>query len=143
MLPANMSRGDILGGSDHLTMAVVARLRDKDGASLASGIAVQKELAEKTGARESLAMICAILDRLEKRAFLTSKASDRDGRKRVFTLTPSGEDALLAARNAIDAVWSDLRVDKKKRPRLNLRIATQTGKAAPSAKVDALKQRRC
>jgi PadR family transcriptional regulator PadR len=106
-------RSIILGDTDHMVSAAVAQLKDSDSAlSYASGLTVVKEIESRTGRQFSIGTICATLDRLEKRGFLTSEVSDRDGRrpKRFYYLTGEGQKALLEARHAVDSIWKGLKL---------------------------------
>jgi PadR family transcriptional regulator PadR len=109
---------DILGGSAHLVMAAIVRLKDH-----AAGDAVRKEIATTTKHPVSIGTVCATLNRLEKAGHLTSDVSDRDGRrpKRFYHLTETGQDALVEARKAVDSIWKGLSVRDVKRQPLNLK----------------------
>jgi PadR family transcriptional regulator PadR len=108
---------DILGGSAHLVMAAVVRLKDH-----AAGDAVRKEIETTTKQPVSIGTVWATLNRLEKAGHLASDVSDRDGRrpKRFYHLTESGQDALVQARQAVDSIWKGMSIRDVKRPSLNL-----------------------
>jgi PadR family transcriptional regulator, regulatory protein PadR len=106
-----MERQKLLAGFEHLVLGVVPPLKDGEtGSSLASGVAVRKEIVKRTGDSVSLGAVYTTLDRLEKKGFLTSEVSDRVGNRpmRFYLLTGEGQKALLRARQAINAVWEGL-----------------------------------
>jgi DNA-binding PadR family transcriptional regulator len=106
-----MAQNAVLGGREYLVLAAVPRLRDTDlDVSLASGVAVQKEIERQTGRLISIGSVCTTLDRLEKKKLLTSDVSDRDGRrpKRFYSLSEPGHKTLVEAKRASDAMWKGL-----------------------------------
>jgi DNA-binding PadR family transcriptional regulator len=108
-----MPRHEVLG-CGYFALVATARLKDKKtGASLASGVAVRKEIEATAKRRYGIGTVCAALDRLEKAGFIESDISDRDGRrpKRFYSLTSQGHAALLEAREESNAIWHQLRLD--------------------------------
>jgi PadR family transcriptional regulator PadR len=106
-----MAKQSILAGFEHLVLGVVAPLKDNEtGHSLASGVAVRKEIIAKTGRSVSIGAVYTALVRLEKKRFLTSEVSDRVGNRpmRFYLLTGDGKKALLESRQAINAIWEGL-----------------------------------
>jgi PadR family transcriptional regulator PadR len=104
---------DVLGGFEHLVLASAARLKDGPfGVSRASGLAVRNEIDAKTGRNVSVGAVSNTLDRLERKGYLTSEISDRDGRrpKRYYSLTGTGAAALVEARKVIESIWQGLEV---------------------------------
>jgi PadR family transcriptional regulator PadR len=126
MMPENMGKNDILGGFEHLVLAAAARLRDKESAvSRASGNSVTEEIGAKTERQVSIGAVCTTLDRLERKGFLKSDIGEQDGRRprRYYSLTESGQHALLEALHAVESIWDGLTLEGDKRPRLNLKAA--------------------
>jgi PadR family transcriptional regulator PadR len=106
-----VARNEIRGGSEHLVLTAVPRLKDTDlNVSRASGVSVKKEIEQQTGRSMSIGYICTTLDRLEKRGLLKSEVSDRDGRrpKRFYSLTKPGQEALIEAKQASESMWNGL-----------------------------------
>ena len=98
-------------GSLELTaLLAVARLGDD-----AYGLAVRRELLERTGRDYSVGAVYTTLQRLEDKGLLASHASEpipvRGGRsRRHFRLTAAGMRALRDAQRETAALWSGLRV---------------------------------
>lgn len=95
-----------LGSFELAALLAVARLGDN-----AYGLAVRRDLTERTGRDYSVGAVYTTLQRLEDKGLLTSYSSDplpvRGGRsRRHFTITGAGARALRAAeRNAV-AMWA-------------------------------------
>lgn len=98
-------------GSLELTaLLAVARLADD-----AYGLAVRRELHERTGRDYSVGAVYTTLQRLEDKGLLTSSTSDplpvRGGRsRRHFRLTAAGMRVLREARRETAALWSGVRI---------------------------------
>ena len=106
-----MPRGEYLGEFEQMVMLAVARLEDD-----AYGVAILDELLERTGHEAAVASVYAALDRLERRAFVSSRRGSptnvRGGRaKKYFRLEPAGIIALERSRRALDALWDGLSLD--------------------------------
>ena len=95
-----------LGSFELAALLAVARLGDD-----AYGLAVRRDLTERTGRDYSVGAVYTTLQRLEDKGLLTSHFSDplpvRGGRsRRYFTITGAGARALRTAeRNAV-AMWA-------------------------------------
>ncbi|MGI8508212.1 MAG: PadR family transcriptional regulator [Gemmatimonadaceae bacterium] len=94
-----------LGTLELAALLAVTRLGDD-----AYGLAVRRDLAERTGRDYSVGAVYTTLQRLEAKGFLTSHASDplpvRGGRsRRHFTLTGAGGRALREAKRHTASVW--------------------------------------
>jgi DNA-binding PadR family transcriptional regulator len=94
-------------GSLELTILLaVARLGDE-----AYGVAIRRDLAERTGREHSIGAVYTTLQRLEDKGLLTSRASEplpvRGGRsRRHFTLTGAGAQALRDAQQHAASIWA-------------------------------------
>ncbi len=106
-----MPRGEYLGEFEQMVMLCVARLEEG-----AYGIAILEEMQHRTGVEVAVASVYAALDRLERRAFVTStigaSTPERGGRaKRYFRLESAGAYALTRSRSALDSLWDGLEID--------------------------------
>ena len=77
------------------------------------GVTVHTELERRTKRRVARGAVYMTLDRLEKKALLTSRLTDptpeRGGRaKRCYTVTPPALGALRASRRALMRLWEGL-----------------------------------
>ena len=103
-----MPRGEYLGEFEQMVMLAVARLGEG-----AYGMAILDEIVGRTGADVAVGSVYSALDRLERRAYVSSEVGEptpeRGGRaKRFFSIEPAGAFALTRARTAIDALWEGL-----------------------------------
>ena len=97
---------ETLGTLELAVLLGVARLGDD-----AYGLAVRRDLAERTGHDYSVGAVYTTLQRLEDKGLLTSRTSDpvpvRGGRsRRHFMLTGAGVTALREAERRAAAVWA-------------------------------------
>ena len=95
-----------LGTLELAALLAVARLGDD-----AYGLAVRRDLAQRTGRDYSVGAVYTTLQRLEDKGLLTSRASDplpvRGGRsRRHFAVTGAGAHALRDAERHAAAVWA-------------------------------------
>jgi DNA-binding PadR family transcriptional regulator len=103
-----------LGDLDLLVLLALLRL-GADG----YGVAVQREIAERTGRETALGAVYAALNRLEARGLVAAKLGPptpvRGGRrKKLYVVLPSGREAVREA-------WNDLRaLTRGIAPRLGL-----------------------
>ena len=98
----------VLGTLELSTLLAVARLGDG-----AYGLAVRRDLAERTGRDYAVGAIYTTLQRLEDKGLLTSRASEplpvRGGRsRRRFAVTGAGAQALRDAERHAAAIWADV-----------------------------------
>ena len=98
-------KGDHLGELEELVLLAVYGLAEN-----AYGGAVVERLEATAGRKASLGAIYSALDRLERKACLTSRVGgatpERGGRrKRLFTITPTGEETLARLRESRRAMW--------------------------------------
>lgn len=97
-------KGNHLGELEELVLLTVGSLFDK-----AYGVAVMDELRTSANRDMNISAIHAVLRRLEEKGLLNSRmggsTNERGGRrKRLFTLTKSGKQAIdetIAVRNAL------------------------------------------
>jgi PadR family transcriptional regulator, regulatory protein PadR len=97
-----------LGELELMVLLAIVRLGDE-----AYGVPISKELLRLAGRELALASIYAALNRLEKKAFVTSSLGDptpeRGGRaKRYFRATPGGLRALRTTRAALINLWNGI-----------------------------------
>ncbi len=102
-------KGERLGEFEELALLAVGALGDA-----AYGIAIQDVLETETRREASLGAVYAALDRLERKGLVASALGEvtpeRGGRrKRLFTITGAGVDALQTARDTRDALWAAAR----------------------------------
>ena len=95
-----------LGEMELMVLLAVVRLGENG-----YGVPISKELLILAGRDVALGSIYAALDRLERKAFVTSSLGDptpeRGGRaKRYFRVTPAGVRALKMTRTALTNLWS-------------------------------------
>ena len=111
-----MRRGDLfykmvqmtdptLGTLELAVLLAVARLGED-----AYGLAVRRDLTDRTGRDYSVGAVYTTLQRLEDKGFLASRASEplpvRGGRsRRHFSLTGAGARALREAERHLASIW--------------------------------------
>jgi PadR family transcriptional regulator PadR len=105
-----------LGSLELAVILAVVRLGDD-----AYGLAVRRDLAERTGRDHAAGAVHTTLQRLEDKGFLRSHTSEplpiRGGRsRRHFTLTGAGARALREAERHAASIWAG--IGKPLRPRL-------------------------
>ncbi|MEL6562404.1 MAG: helix-turn-helix transcriptional regulator [Bacteroidota bacterium] len=97
-------KGNHLGELEELVLLTVGSLYDK-----AYGVAIMDELKASAGRTMNISAIHAVLRRLEEKGLLNSRmggsTNERGGRrKRLFTLTKSGKQAIdqtISVRNTL------------------------------------------
>lgn len=97
-----------LGEFEQLVMLAVLRLLAE-----AYGVAIRREIEERTGRAVSRGAVYTTLDRLEEKGFLSSSRSESPPPKsgvarRYYRVEPEGMDALNTARTALQNMWSGL-----------------------------------
>jgi DNA-binding PadR family transcriptional regulator len=95
-----------IGSLELAALIAVARLGDE-----AYGLAIRRDLAERTGRNHAVGAIYTTLQRLEDKGLLRSRASAplpvRGGRsRRLFTLTGAGARALRDAERRAASIWA-------------------------------------
>jgi DNA-binding PadR family transcriptional regulator len=108
----SVTRGDSIGGLEHLVLLAVARLEDD-----AYGMSIRREIHGRASRDVAIGAVYATLERLEDKGLVRSvtkdPSADRDGRaRRFFELTGSGERALVATADAHRRMWAGLRLKR-------------------------------
>ena len=103
-----MTKGNYLGEFEQVVLLAVGRLGEE-----AYGMSIRQEIEATARRPVSIGAVYATLDRLEQKNLLTSSTGEatpvRGGRpKRFFTLLPSAQASLLAARQTMDRLWDGL-----------------------------------
>ncbi|MFD1139879.1 PadR family transcriptional regulator [Larkinella insperata] len=101
-------KGTQLGEFEELVLLTVARLYDD-----AYSVAVIEELGRRLERPMSLGAVHRTMQRLEEKGLVHSRFGDataeRGGRrKRLFTVTAAGEQALVEARRLRNELWSEI-----------------------------------
>lgn len=99
-------KGDRLGEFEELTLLAILGL-DHD----AYGVTVQERLERESRREISLGAVYAALDRLERKGLVSSALGDVIGerggkRRRLFTVTADGIEAVRDARRTRDVLWN-------------------------------------
>src|ERR1043166_2228556 len=105
-----------LGALELGALLAVARLESE-----AYGLAVRRDLADRTGHDYSVGAVYTTLQRLEDKGLLRSRASDplpiRGGRsRRHFALTGAGSLALRQAERRATSLWAGLGTPTRPEP---------------------------
>ena len=95
-----MTKGQFLGEFEQMLLLAVLQLGDE-----AFGPGVSRELEQRAGRQVSRGALYATLDRLVNKGFVrweieAATSATRGNRRRRFSVTPQGVDALVAAREA-------------------------------------------
>ncbi len=91
---------------EEMVMLALVRLR-----SNAYGVTIQQEISDRAGRNVSFATIYKVLDRLERKGFVSSRLGEstpeRGGRaKRFYRVEAPGVRVLSADREAMDNLWA-------------------------------------
>jgi len=101
-------RVSYLGEFEQVVLLAVARLKHD-----AHGMGLRAEIAERFGRAASIGAVYATLDRLVAKGYLRQRDDSAAGRaRRFFSLTPSGVDALEAARSLQQRMWAGIQLRK-------------------------------
>lgn len=97
-----------LGSFEEIVLLMVAVLHED-----AYGVAIRDELVRRLDRKVHISAVHSCLNRLEKKGYLRSEmgkpTSVRGGRrKRMFTVTSSGVDAIRAAREVRERAWKQI-----------------------------------
>jgi PadR family transcriptional regulator PadR len=96
-----MSADRVLGSFEEQVMLAVAHAREES-----YGMAIRREIEERTGREVAIGAVYATLDRLEAKGFVLSGRPRGDSpSRRVFQLTTSGVAALAETRALHDQLW--------------------------------------
>lgn len=101
-------KGTHLGEFEELVLLTVALLYDE-----AYGVAVQEEIAKRSGRNVTISTVHAALHRLDKKGFVKSRQGEatakRGGRRKLlFTVTYAGEKALQKNRDLRNSLWDGI-----------------------------------
>lgn len=103
-----MSSRAFLGEFEQMVLLSILRLEES-----AFGPAISAELEERARRQVSRGALYATLDRLERKGLLewrieAATSDSRGNRRRRFSVTPDGVDALVSAREAFVNLWDGL-----------------------------------
>lgn len=103
-----MSTRIYLGELEELVLLMVALLNGE-----AYGVSIMEELKRQASREVSVSAVHAVLHRLEEKGFVRSKmggASEERGgrRKRLFSITAYGRDALEEQRDIRALIWNQI-----------------------------------
>ncbi|MEM8568654.1 MAG: PadR family transcriptional regulator [Bacteroidota bacterium] len=98
-------KGTNLGEFEELVLLAVAAMQEE-----AYSLAITEEINKITKRNITFGVVHSALDRLEKKGFLKSEMGGatkaRGGRrKRIFSISPVGKEALLKAKDQRDQLW--------------------------------------
>ncbi len=101
-------KGKHLGEFEEVVLLTIIILREE-----AYGVGIRNEIEERVDRKVRLGALHATLVRLEEKGFVQSKMGEatkvRGGkRKRFYSVTTAGEQALLKARETRDKLWNAL-----------------------------------
>ncbi len=106
MIQIKTMKGTYLGELEELILLTVAALYDK-----AYGVSIVEEIETRTDRKLSLGAVYTVLLRLEEKGFVNAREGEatksRGGRrKKLYTLTASGEQALRIAQDIRMSLWN-------------------------------------
>jgi PadR family transcriptional regulator PadR len=106
-----VAKGDSLGQFEQIVLVALLRL-GPDG----YGMAVRREIEERTGRSLSIGAVYATLERLEAKGYVSSftgeATPERGGRaKRFFQIESNGQRALRDSQEAIRRMMAGLKID--------------------------------
>lgn len=98
-------KGENLGEFEEIVLLTIAALLEE-----AYSVAVCDHIENMTGRRVKLGVVHAVLNRMEKKGYITSELGDptreRGGkRKRFFKISHAGKIALLRSKEQRDRLW--------------------------------------
>jgi len=104
-----MAKGDYLGEFEQIVLVALLRL-----GTTAYGMAVRREIEQRTGRRVSIGAVYATLERLEGKGYASSFAGEptaaRGGRaKRFFRIEADGQRALRESQEAMQRMMTGLK----------------------------------
>jgi PadR family transcriptional regulator PadR len=102
-----MGGSERLGQFEELVLLALVRLRDN-----AYGVAIRREISERTRRDISIGAVYTTLERLQNKGYVSSTlgeaTAERGGRaKKYFQIRAPGERALTASRNAVTSMTGD------------------------------------
>ena len=104
-----MKHHDALGEFEQSVLLAIVHLKDD-----AYGVTIRREIESRTGRSVAVGALYTALDRLERKGFVRSAASEptpqRGGRsRRHFVLRTAGAAALERSRQRMRRMWAGLR----------------------------------
>jgi len=101
-------KGTHLGEFEEVVLLIVAVLYDN-----AYGVAIQEEIAKRSGRKVTISTVHSALHRLDKKGYATSRYGEatatRGGRRKLlFTVTPAGEKVLNQSRRLRNDLWDSI-----------------------------------
>lgn len=99
-------KGTQLGELEEIILLTVGALYDE-----AYGVAVMKDVEERTGRKITISTVHSVLKRLEEKGFCESRydgaTKERGGRrKHLFRVTAAGEQVLQESREIRNGLWN-------------------------------------
>lgn len=95
-----MGNDSPLGSFEEQVLLAVVRTGQE-----AYGMAVRREIEEVVDRDVAIGAVYATLDRLEAKGLLTSRRTEGEAPRRLFTLTPGGAQALATSRDLRERLW--------------------------------------
>ncbi len=110
-----MPKSEFLGEFEQIVLLMVARLEGGDGAY---GMAIRRDIEERTSQDVAIGSVYSALDRMEKKGLVASEVGDptpeRGGRaKRYYRLRRPGVLALTRSRETNAKLWEGLELDQE------------------------------
>jgi PadR family transcriptional regulator PadR len=108
-----LSDSDFLGEFEQMVMLAIARLEGE-----AYGMAIRREIEERSGRDVSIGAVYATIERLLGKDYLdvvtpSGRPADADGRaRRFYALTRAGIGALETSRSLQARMWEGVRFQK-------------------------------
>ena len=101
-------KGTNLGEFEEVVLLTIAALMEE-----AYSVNIVDEIAKVTGRKTKLGVVHAVLNRLEKKGFISSElgepTKERGGRrKRFFTVSHAGKIALWKSKEQRDRLWNNI-----------------------------------
>jgi DNA-binding PadR family transcriptional regulator len=107
-----MTTREFPGEFEQVVLLTIARLKDQ-----AYGMAIRREIADRTGRDVGIGSVYSALDRMEQKGFVSSTVGDptpeRGGKaKRYYRMERAGVLALQRARDMFAQLWDGLVLDE-------------------------------
>ena len=101
-------KGSYLGEFEEIILLLVAVMNDE-----AYGLALKEQFEAQTGRSAAIGAVHSALNRLEEKGFLESHlaegTAERGGRrKRMFTVTAAGKQALETSKELRNSLWDQI-----------------------------------
>ncbi len=110
-MASNKSDYVFFGELEQVVLLALARLQDR-----AYGMAIHRDIEERTGRDVAIGSVYRALDRLERKGYVSSHLGEptpeRGGRaKRFYAIESPGLSALHKSREMFARLWEGLRID--------------------------------